>query len=91
MTKLIGFDGRLCSPLGIIPNLPIEFGGKTILINVAIMNGLMDYKILLPCDFIYVINFVVSSLFRVIIFPNVEHIITIDQLSYTDPPPPHDS
>jgi len=87
MTKLIVFDGRLCSPLGIFPDLPIEFGGKTILINVSIMNGLMDYKILLPCDFIYVINFVVSSLFRVIIFPNVGHIITIDQLSYNDPPP----
>ena len=63
MTKLIGLDGRLCSPLGIFPDLPIEFGGKTILINVVVMDGPMDYNILLDCDFIYAMSVVVSSLF----------------------------
>jgi hypothetical protein len=63
MIELRAFDGRLCSPLGILPNLPIELGGKMILINVVVMNGTVDYNILLGHDFIYSMNFVVSSLF----------------------------
>jgi hypothetical protein len=42
MTELIAFYGRIYSPLGILPNLPIELGCKTILINVVVMNGLVD-------------------------------------------------
>jgi hypothetical protein len=86
MTEFRAFDGRLYLPLGILPNLPIELGGKTILINVAIMTGLVDYNILIGHDFIYAMNVVVSSLFRVMIFPHEGCIITIDQLSYSDPP-----
>jgi hypothetical protein len=78
MTELRSFDGRLCSLLGILPNLPIELGGKTVLINVAIMNGLMDYNILLGRDFIYAMNVVASSFFQVMIFPHEGHMITID-------------
>ena len=63
MMELISFDGRLCSPLGILANLPIKLSGKTILINVVVMDGPMDYDILLDCDFIYAMSVVVSSLF----------------------------
>jgi hypothetical protein len=58
-----------------------------VLINVGVMIGLVDYNILLGYDFIYAMNFVVSSLFQVMIFPHEGCIITIDQLSYSDSPP----
>jgi hypothetical protein len=86
MNELRAFDGQIYSPLGILPNIPIELGGKMVFINVAVMDGLVDYNILLGCDFIYAMSSVVSSLFRVMIFPHEGCIITIDQLSYTDPP-----
>jgi hypothetical protein len=58
-----------------------------ILINVVVKNGLVDYNILLGCDFINSMNFVVSSLFKVMIFLHEGCIIAIDQLSYIDPHP----
>jgi len=76
--ELRALDGRICSPLGILPNIPIKVGGKMILINVVVMIGLMDYNILLGHDFIYSMNVVVSSLFWVMISPPEGYIITID-------------
>ena len=87
VNELRAFDGRIFSPLGMLLNIPIDLGSKMILINFAVMIGPMDYNILLGRDSIYAMSVVVSSLFRVMIFPHEGCIITIDQLSYTDPPP----
>lgn len=57
------------------------------LITIAIMPSLVDYNILLGHDYIYNIQAMLSSLFRFITFPHEVSIITIDQLSYHDPPP----
>jgi hypothetical protein len=73
ITKLRAFDGRLFPPLCILPNLPIELGSKTFLINVVAMTSLVDYNILLGCDYIYSMNFLVSSIFQVTLFPHVTH------------------
>jgi len=87
MTELRAFDGRILPHLGILPNLPINLGGKMIVTNIFVMIGPMDLNILLGHDFIYAMNFVVSSLFQVMIFPHEGHIITIDYLPYYDSPP----
>jgi hypothetical protein len=87
MTELRAFDGRIISPLGILPNLPIELGGKMVLINVVVMDSLVDYNILLGHDFIYVMSFVVSSLLRFMIFQHEGCTITINHLSYNNPHP----
>jgi hypothetical protein len=63
MIELRTFDGRICSPLGILPNLPIELGGKTVLINFVVVDGQVNYNILLDHDFIYAMSVLVSSLF----------------------------
>lgn len=63
ITELRAFYGRLYSPLRILANLPIQLGGKTVLINFVVMNGPVDYNILSGHDFIYAMNDVVSSLF----------------------------
>ena len=84
--ELRAFDGWQCSPIGILPNLPIELGGKIVLITVTVMPNLVDYNILLRRDYIYAMQAMVSLLFLVSTFPQEECIITIDQLSYHDPP-----
>lgn len=61
MTEWRAFYGRLCHPAGIVPNLPIELGGKMVLINIIVMTSLMDYNILLTRDYIYDMNAVVVS------------------------------
>jgi len=49
-------------------NFPIELGGKTILIDVAIVKSLMEFNFLLGCDYVYAMQYVVSLLFCVIRF-----------------------
>jgi len=56
MTELWPFDGLLCPPYGIFPNLPIELGNKIVFINVVVMIGLMNYNIVLGHDYIYAMN-----------------------------------
>ena len=68
------------------------------MVNVSIMIGLLDYNILLGCDYIYAMNSmkghdyiyamnsIVSSLFWVMLFPHEGCIITINKPSYCDPP-----
>ena len=46
-TMLTSFDGRSFQPHGIIPSLKVQLGGKTIAIEVKVVNAPLDYNILL--------------------------------------------
>ena len=63
------FDGRTCMPYGILSNLQVELGGKTVEIDVEVINGNLDYNILLGRPWIYAMAVVVSTYFRKIAFP----------------------
>ena len=80
--NLLAFNGGTSQPLGILPNLPISLGGKTIYIDVVVVQGPLDFNILLGRDYVYVMGALVSSLFRVVCFPHKGRIVTIDQLSF---------
>ena len=54
--------------------------------NIIVLPNLMIYNIVLGHDYIYAMQVVVSSLFRVMMFPHEGHLIAIYQLSYHDPP-----
>ena len=62
MIKLWAFDSILCPPFGILPNIPIELGGVTILIDGFIILNPMDYNIILGFDYINAMDFFGSSL-----------------------------
>ena len=47
----------------------------------------LDFNMLLGCDYVYAMKVVMYTLFRVMHFPHNESIITINQLSFIDPPP----
>ena len=46
-TMLTAFDGRSFRPHGILPSLKVRFGGKTIAIEVEVVDVPLDYNLLL--------------------------------------------
>ena len=83
MRNLIGFDKGASRLLGILPNVPIILRRKTIYMNVMVVQGPLDYNLLLGCDYIYIMGAIVSSLFRVMCFPHEGRMVhLVDQLSF---------
>lgn len=86
--NLLAFDKGTRQYFGILPKFPITLGGKTIYIDVMVVQGALDFSLILGHDYIYVMGALVSSLFRVVCFPHDGRIVTIDQLSFFRHPMP---
>jgi hypothetical protein len=65
----------------------VELGGKTILIDIEVINALLDYNILFERSYMYAMKAVASSVFWTIMFPHNGKIVTIDQVSHYEPNP----
>ena len=83
--QILAFNRRPTSPLRTLPYLPITIGGKTICIDVMVVQGPLDFNLLLGRDYVYAMKTIVSTLFRVMHFPHDGKIVTIDQLSFVTP------
>ena len=83
--NLLAFNRGTSQLLGILPKVPITLGEKSIYIDVMVVQGPLDFNLLLGRDYAYSMGVVVSSLFRVICFPHKGRIMTIDQLSFFGP------
>jgi hypothetical protein len=79
--ELLDFDRCPSEYLGILPQLPISLGGKIVLVDVIVVQGPLDFNMLLGRDYVYAMNVVVSTLFWVMHFPHNGSIVTIDQLA----------
>jgi len=66
---LKAFDGRTYTPYGILSNLQIKLGGKAVTVGVEVVDGLLDYNILLGRPWVYAMVAVVSTYFSTIAFP----------------------
>ena len=83
MRNLTGFDKRTSRSLGILPDVPITLRRKIVHMNVMVVQGPLDYNLLLGRDYIYCMAAIVSSLFRVMCFPHEGRVVNlIDQLSF---------
>ena len=83
MRNIAGFDKGTSRPLGILPNVPIKLRRKTIHMNVMVVQGPLDYNLLLGRDYIHCMGAIVSSLFRVMCFPHEGRVVKlVDQLSF---------
>jgi hypothetical protein len=60
-------------------------GGKTIFIDVMVVQDSLDFDLLLGRDYVYAMKSIVSTLFHVIYFPHDGRMVTIDQLSFVGP------
>ena len=69
-------------PYGILSNLQIELGGKTVEIEVEVIDGNLDYNILLGRPWIYAMAIVVSTYFRKLAFPFQGKITFVEQLTF---------
>jgi hypothetical protein len=78
---LRAYDGRPSSPEGLFQNVPVELGGKTILINIEVIDALLEYNILFGRSYMYAMNVISSSVFRTMMFPHNVKIVTIDQIT----------
>ena len=79
---LTTFDGILFRPHDILPSLEVQLGGNTIAIAVKVVDAPLDYNILLSRNWIYNMQVVASSLFRVVCFPLDGKVVTVDQRSF---------
>jgi hypothetical protein len=84
-TLLIAFNGRSFRPHGIIPSFPMQLGGKTMCVEVEVVDAPLDYNLLLGRSWTYAMQAVFATVFRVLLFPHEGHIVTIDQLSFSRP------
>jgi hypothetical protein len=83
--NLLAFNRRTSQPLGTLPQFPITLRGKTVFIDVMVVQDPLDFSLLLGRDYVYAMKAIVSTLFRVISFPHDGRVVTIDQLSFIDP------
>jgi hypothetical protein len=60
-------------------------GGKTVFIDVMVVQDPLDFELLLGRDYFYAMKAIVSTLFCVIFFPHDGRIVTIDLLSFVGP------
>ena len=83
--KLLAFNRRTSQPLGTLPQFPITLEGKTVFIDVMVVQDPLYFSLLLGRDYVYAMKAIVSTLFRVISFPHDGQVVTVDQLSFIDP------
>jgi hypothetical protein len=72
------FRRRSFRPHGIIPSFTMQLGGKTVCIEVEVVNAPLDYNILLGRSWTYAMHAVVAIVFRVLLFPHEGQIVSID-------------
>ena len=65
-TMLTAFDGRSFKPHDILPSLKVCLGGKTVAIEVKVVDASLDYNLLLVRNWMYSMQAVSSSLFRIV-------------------------
>ena len=83
---LKAFDGHVFKPHGIVPAFLVMIRGKTVTVEVEVVNTPIDYNLLLGQSWTYVMEVVPSSYFRCITFPHEGKLVTIDQLPFYNAP-----
>ena len=84
-TTLRAYDGHPTKAQGILPDVPITLAGKTVLIDIEVVNAQLDYNLLLERIYMYAMRVVTSTVLCLIMFPHEGKIVMVDQLTYHDP------
>jgi hypothetical protein len=82
---LRAYDGRPSSPKELFQIFHVQLGGKTILINIEVIDAPLDYNILFGRSYMYAMKAVTSYVFRMMMFPHNGKILTINHLTHYDP------
>lgn len=60
---MLAFNRGANQSLGILPKLPITLGGKIVYIDMMVVQGPLDFNLLLGRDYVIVMGALISSLF----------------------------
>ena len=69
----------------ILHSLKFHLRGKTVAIEVEVVDATLDYNLLLGRNWMYNMQAVASSLFHVVCFPFKGKIVTIDKTIFKNP------
>ena len=75
---LQAYDGHPTKSQGILPHVPITLTGKTVLIDIEVVNAQLDYNLLLGRSYMYAMRVVASTFFHLMMFPYEGNIVTAD-------------
>jgi len=62
-TLLTAFDGHSFRPHGIVPSFPVQLGGKTVCVEVEVVDAPLDYNLLLGWSWTYAMQALVATFF----------------------------
>ena len=65
--------------------LSVDLGGKTISIQVEVVDAPLDYNLLLGRNWFYAMTVLALTVFRILQFPHLGKILTIDQIEFCSP------
>jgi hypothetical protein len=82
VTMLTDFDGHSLRIHEIIPSFLVQLGGKTVKVDVKVVNAPLDYNLLLGHNWTYSMTRVMSSIFHTFYFPREGKKRMIDQFSF---------
>jgi hypothetical protein len=69
-TLFTTFDVRSFQPHGIIPSFLMQLGGKTVCVEVEVVDAPLDCNLLLGRSWTYAMQVVAATVFRVLLFPH---------------------
>jgi hypothetical protein len=82
---LKAFDENCFHPRRLLQYFILTLKGKTISVNIKVVDVPMDYNLLLGHSCFYEMIFIASSIFHILRFPHQGKIIIVDQLNYITP------
>ena len=83
-TTLWAYDDYPTKAQGILPHVPITLAGKTVLIDIEVVNAQLDYNLLLGRSYMYAMRAIASTVFHLMMLPHKGKIVMVDQLTYHD-------
>jgi hypothetical protein len=87
MTMFTAFDGRSFQPHEILLAFLVQLGGKTMEVDVELVDVPLDYNLPLGRNWTYSMTAFMSFVFRTLCFPHKRKIVMIHQLSFVHASP----
>jgi hypothetical protein len=84
-TMLRAFDGQGFHPHVLLQSLAVQLGGKTVTVDVEVVDAPLDYNLLLGRSWFCTMTVVASSVFQCVQFTHQGKIVTVDQLDLCTP------
>lgn len=83
--SLKSFDGHTFIPKGYLASFPITLYGKTVTVDIEVVDKKIDYNLLLGHNWTYAMMIIVSTIFHIILFPLDGKVVIVDQLLFCTP------